>query len=153
MTLGNMTFIIFIAVMILLIFKYLKSSPQKKNRKRRQKGKPISDTKPHDTSNDTSNDSSQTIHPYHNVTIEITGSGCQAAKEINGIHFLSKQAPSIPLAECDSSACQCHYKHSEDRRDERVERRIDYGVAHDLYGAFGEKNRRVNKQDRRNEDK
>ncbi|QFU24286.1 hypothetical protein FM038_020450 [Shewanella eurypsychrophilus] len=96
---------------------------------------------------------SQTRHPYHNVTIELTQTACQAVKELQGNHFLSQDAPSLPLTHCDALACQCHYKHSEDRRDEPQERRIDYGVTHDLYGAFGEKNRRASKFDRRVDDK
>lgn len=96
---------------------------------------------------------SQTMHPYHNVTIELTQTACQAVKELHGSHFLSKDAPSLPLTRCDALACQCHFQHSEDRRDEPQERRIDYGVTHDLYGAFGEKNRRVSKFDRRVDDK
>ncbi|QLE84387.1 hypothetical protein FLM48_04360 [Shewanella sp. Scap07] len=92
------------------------------------------------------------IHPYHSVAIESEQQCCDAAQKIKKQRFLSAEAPAIPLKECDKLDCHCHYQHFEDRRQPDSDRRSDYGVTQDLYGAFGEQNRRIHKKGRRNTD-
>lgn len=89
---------------------------------------------------------------YHCVSIVLTPTACQAIRALEGKRFLSKEAPRLPLAECDCSQCDCKYQHHEDRRVPFSDRRLDYGMSHDLYGAFGETNRRDNPKGRRYSD-
>ncbi|MCE9677840.1 hypothetical protein LZP69_01360 [Shewanella sp. AS1] len=81
-------------------------------------------------------------HPYHSVEIVDDTGHCENAKALKGKRFLSLEAPTLPLPGCSNSECRCHYRHFEDRRKENNDRRIDYGVTQELYGVFGEKNRR-----------
>lgn len=63
---------------------------------------------------------------------------CDAVKEIHGKRFLSSEAPSLPLPECNQK-CRCHFKHHEDRRsDERRDAFSASGIHYD-----GLKNRRL----------
>ena len=91
-------------------------------------------------------------HPHHAVAVMMGDDACKFVQQIQGKRYLSADAPAIPLPNCDSSACQCHYQHYEDRRQSDSERRTDFGVNHDLYGAFGEQNRRGNTRGRRKTD-
>jgi len=43
---------------------------------------------------------------------------CQAARDIAGQRFLTKNAPMLPLDDCDSDACICGYQRFDERRDE-----------------------------------
>ncbi len=81
-------------------------------------------------------------HPYHSVEIVDDTGRCKNALSLKGKRFLSLEAPSLPLFGCKNSECHCYYVHHEDRRNENRGRRIDYGVTHELYGVFGEENRR-----------
>jgi hypothetical protein len=57
------------------------------------------------------------IQPWHAVTIAAPANSCSAAQVHKGKRYLSRDAPRLPLAECDTAACQCKYKHFPDRRD------------------------------------
>ena len=152
MTINQLVFTLLLVTAIIGVVIYLRFPPRFLNKIRHPSHiKPIShiyEVLP-DEHQDTNR---QTIHPYHNVTIELSHNACCAVKNLQGIHFLSKDAPSIPLSNCDAFECRCHYKHYQDRRREKLERRVDFGITHDLFGAFGEKNQRGNKPDRRNND-
>ena len=54
--------------------------------------------------------------PWHAVTIAAPASACGAAQACKGKRFLSRDAPRLPLAECDSTRCDCVYRHYDDRR-------------------------------------
>ena len=43
---------------------------------------------------------------------------CQAARDIAGQRFLTRNAPMLPLDGCDAPECQCTYKRFDDRRTE-----------------------------------
>ncbi|QSX32899.1 hypothetical protein JYB87_14285 [Shewanella avicenniae] len=92
-------------------------------------------------------------NPYHAVSIMSDKECCNAAVEIEGKRFLSADAPILPLKQCSAATCRCRYEHFEDRRVVGSDRRLDYGITHDLYGAFGEVNRRDRPQGRRATDK
>ena len=53
---------------------------------------------------------------YHSVVIKSVASSCVTAKALKGIRFLSTEAPSLPLEDCDVDACNCRYEHYTDRR-------------------------------------
>ncbi|HTV96536.1 MAG TPA: hypothetical protein VME42_11040 [Steroidobacteraceae bacterium] len=55
-------------------------------------------------------------HRWHAVTIVARGSACGAAQACRGRRFLSHEAPRLPLPECDAAACDCRYRHFDDRR-------------------------------------
>jgi hypothetical protein len=53
-------------------------------------------------------------NPFHAVTIQ---GNCEAARPLDGRRFLSKDAPSLPLAGCAApGGCTCVYRHHPDRR-------------------------------------
>lgn len=53
---------------------------------------------------------------WHAVCIQPVGKRCEAATALIGKRFLSKDAPRLPLRDCDQPACQCRYRHHDDRR-------------------------------------
>jgi hypothetical protein len=61
---------------------------------------------------------SRPAHPYHAVSIRHGKNPCAAAKALGEQRFLAKDAPRLPLPECDAERCGCAFAHHEDRRDE-----------------------------------
>jgi hypothetical protein len=53
---------------------------------------------------------------YHAVSIKPGAYACSAANEMAGERFLATEAPEIPLPGCQSSNCECHFVHHNDRR-------------------------------------
>ncbi len=72
------------------------------------------------------------INPYHAVTIVPGHRTCAAARALQDRRFLSRQAPALPLKECDSAECTCRYEHYDDRRN-GPRRARDLGVSIDGY--------------------
>ncbi len=64
-------------------------------------------------------------HPFHCVSVDAKGGGCDAARQLAGHRFLAGEAPALPLPGCTQSACACIYVHFEDRRHRR---RRDFNV-------------------------
>lgn len=54
---------------------------------------------------------------YHAVSIQTGDHACKAARSIEGLRFLSREAPRIPLPGCDAIDCSCRFAHYDDRRD------------------------------------
>lgn len=73
---------------------------------------------------------------FHCVETHYHAHCCDAVKELHGKRFLSAQAPSLPVKNCDQAHCHCDYIHHDDRRIEI--RRDDIGIQHDMYGQNGE---------------
>lgn len=69
---------------------------------------------------------------YHAVAILPGPRCCAAARDLTGQRFLSRQAPPLPLKDCDRPDCQCRYEHHEDRR-KGPRRARELGVAIDGY--------------------
>ncbi|MBT1444318.1 hypothetical protein KJI95_07235 [Shewanella sp. JM162201] len=88
-------------------------------------------------------------HPFHCVAIVSDSDSCTAQKALGQKRFLSAEAPTLPLPNCDKAQCQCHYQHFEDRRVPGTDRRARYGLSDELYGHFGETNRRARSKGRR----
>ncbi|WP_394205067.1 hypothetical protein [Shewanella waksmanii] len=143
-----------LAIATLLVIKMF--LPTNRRRKKRRSTMDMQTTKPTVSASDQPPSSSvatgTSIHPHHAVAVVMADDACKAVQQIQGTRYLSADAPTIPLPNCDSSNCQCHYQHYEDRRQPDSERRIDFGITHDLYGAFGEQNRRGNSRGRRKTD-
>ena len=93
---------------------------------------------------------SKRVMSYHAVTIATGAKCCPAAESLRDTRFLSREAPKLPLANCDEPKCQCTYAHYEDRR--RGPRRArELGVA--LDGYDGAEKRDAPKRGRRRKDK
>ena len=54
--------------------------------------------------------------PWHAVSIVPGERICAAARALKGQRFLSREAPTLPLRECDLTVCKCRYTHHPDRR-------------------------------------
>ncbi len=50
------------------------------------------------------------------MSIKVTGTACEAAREMTGRRFLSAAAPKLPLPDCDVLDCNCRFVHHKDRR-------------------------------------
>lgn len=98
---------------------------------------------------DPSINKTHSFHSFHSVSIVNNGSCCEQIEALSGKRFLSKDAPEIPMEECTKANCQCRYQHHEDRRQLGNDRRVEYGVTRELFGAFGEQNRRDRPKGRR----
>ena len=59
----------------------------------------------------------QTALPYHGVSIRPTKDSCGSARNLQDQRFLAREAPRLPLPNCDAAVCQCRYSHFEDRRE------------------------------------
>ena len=69
---------------------------------------------------------------HHAVAVAPGPNCCVAARKLDGRRFLSRDAPVLPLKDCNRTDCTCRYQHYEDRR--RGPRRArDLGVAVDGY--------------------
>ncbi len=64
---------------------------------------------------------------FHAVSVALGDKACAAAKALEGKRFLSRQAPVLPLKDCDRTQCQCRYVHYDDRR-KALRRARDIGV-------------------------
>ena len=66
---------------------------------------------------------------YRGVCVVATGvEPCRAARAIAEERFLSEEAPTLPLADCDAEQCLCVYRHFDDRRSD-VRRMADIGYS------------------------
>lgn len=93
------------------------------------------------------------LHSYHSVEIVNESNMCASAKKLKGKRYLSQNAPTIPLLDCESKDCSCRYVHYDDRRKYNEDRRLEFGVTQELFGVFGETNRRgTNPKGRRTSD-
>ena len=61
-------------------------------------------------------------NPYPAVSVRCA-SQCDAQLAIKGQRFLGSEAPSLPLAGCTASLCDCRYVHHVDRRTGNLDRR------------------------------
>jgi len=86
---------------------------------------------------------------FHAVTIVTGLRPCHEARALRDRRFLSREAPPLPLKNCGSPQCECHYEHYDDRR-KGNRRAHDLGVSIDGYG--GAEHRQKAKRGRRETD-
>jgi hypothetical protein len=55
-------------------------------------------------------------NPWHAVAIVPGQRACQAARAVGKTRYLSAEAPLLPLPQCSTHSCTCHYRHFQDRR-------------------------------------
>ncbi len=65
---------------------------------------------------------------FHAVSIKFDADACLHAKALQGRRFLAREAPDLPLANCDADTCSCRFVHHEDRRSGK-DRRSPFGSA------------------------
>jgi len=64
-------------------------------------------------------------NPYHGVSIKAGPSCHQTAQKYGSRRFLAGEVPPLPQPTCSVEACECRYRHHEDRRDEYDRRHRD----------------------------
>ena len=87
------------------------------------------------------------VNVYHAVSIKPGPRCCQTARSMAGVRFLSREAPRLPLPQCDAAGCECKYVHHEDRR--AYDRRAADGGPIKPGPPFSGSDRRKSKRDRR----
>ena len=101
-------------------------------------------------------DSKNRYHPYHCVEIEPLDYEarkstpikiCSCVLKQKGARYLSNNAPQLPLPQCDSKNCTCHYKHHNDRRG--VTRRSCNEIHRQLYWHINFNHRAINDRRKR----
>jgi hypothetical protein len=73
---------------------------------------------------------------YEAVSIHSYKDRCNAAEQVAGHHFLSSEAPPLPLESCTSEKCHCVYMHHSDRRggtDRRVTHKPKESIVYSGY--------------------
>ncbi len=63
---------------------------------------------------------------FHAVSIKFDADACLHAKALQGRRYLAREAPALPLKNCDADACNCRFVHHEDRRSGK-DRRSPFG--------------------------
>ena len=81
---------------------------------------------------------SSPAHPFYAVSVHAHSDCCQTAKSLMGEHFLSNEAPHLPLEGCKAEVCHCVYRHHSDRRTWNGDRR-EIGI--DRFYSLGDGNR------------
>jgi len=88
-------------------------------------------------------------YPWHAVSIAPGQRACAAARRLSGQSFLSREAPALPLQDCDKAECTCRYEHHDDRRT-GPRRAHELGASID--GYLDEERRGEQARDRRKKD-
>ena len=65
---------------------------------------------------------------FHAVSIRFDADACLHAKALQGRRFLAREAPPLPLDNCDANQCNCRFAHHKDRRSGK-DRRSPFGSA------------------------
>ena len=86
---------------------------------------------------------------YHAVSIKFRENACDAAKAMAGRRFLATAAPTLPLRDCDSLDCKCHFAHHDDRRSGQ-DRRSPFSPGQTIAGTGSYDVEKRKGEDRRN---
>lgn len=79
---------------------------------------------------------------YRAAEIESGDCACDAVKAIQGIRFLVREVPRLPVPDCDKPNCQCSYIRYNDRRIWTEDRRAFYSLHSSHYIQGESKDRR-----------
>lgn len=80
--------------------------------------------------------------PFRGVVIRQGSHTCAAVQQLAGTRFLAKEAPRLPLNDCNVAACQCRFAHFDDRRED--DRRRTHALQRGFVDAVGKSERRAN---------
>jgi len=86
---------------------------------------------------------------WHAVAVVPGPRACDAARRLRGQRFLSREAPALPLKDCQVAGCTCRYEHHDDRRT-GPRRAQELGASID--GYLDEERRGEQARDRRKKD-
>jgi len=84
---------------------------------------------------------------YAAVTIYPCLEACPAAWKLQDVRYVSSEAPTLPLTDCDQATCKCRYRKYDDRRDAE-DRRDQWGQFGGFLPQDGNDNRRVGRNRR-----
>ena len=87
---------------------------------------------------------------FHAVSIKHAADACTAARDLGGKRFLSADAPTLPLPDCDAGNCDCRFVHHGDRRYPNDRRSPFAANIGEDSGKFAQE-QRENRDDRRND--
>ena len=90
--------------------------------------------------------------PWHAVSIVPGLQSCAGAAGLARKRFLSREAPTLPLKDCDQERCGCRYDHHNDRR-KGPRRANELGVSVDGYLGLEKDKRGGPKRGRRKTDR
>jgi hypothetical protein len=79
---------------------------------------------------------------YSSVSIMLPQNCCSSAQSLAGARFLTKEAPQLPLANCNTTPCKCGFIRHEDRREEDEDRRAIHGLRAELHALHTGEERR-----------
>lgn len=79
-------------------------------------------------------------NPYQAVSLSAVGGACPAVESYGDTRFLVRESPPLPLHDCTSPRCNCHYVRHEDRRQNIQGRRTS--IVAGINEFAGELNRR-----------
>ena len=79
---------------------------------------------------------------YSSVSIMLPKNCCASAQSLVGARFLTKEAPQLPLANCNTTPCKCGFMRHEDRREEDEDRRAIHGLRAELHALHTGEERR-----------
>lgn len=71
---------------------------------------------------------SRASSPFASVKMCCDRHACAPAQAMRDQVFLASEAPTLPLAQCDATHCQCRYAKTSDRRATGGRRAMDIGI-------------------------
>lgn len=115
------------AFVIVMAWKLLGSTPDKPAKRAGRKGQQAQ---------------AQDHNPYQSLSLMLPIAHCNAASSLADKRFLKREAPSLPLKECDKATCKCGFMKHTDRREEDEDRRALYGLRAELHAIHTGNERR-----------
>ena len=113
------------AFVIVMAWKLLKSNPDKSARRSGRKARQAQDHS-----------------PYQSMSLMLPIAHCNAASSLADRRFLKREAPSLPLKDCDKATCKCGFIKHTDRREDDDDRRALYGLRAELHAIHTGNERR-----------
>lgn len=113
------------AFVIVMAWSLLRSTPDKPAKRSGLKGRQAQDH-----------------HPYQSLSLMLPVAHCGAASSLADKRFLKRDAPSLPLKDCDRTSCKCGFIKHNDRREDEEDRRALYGLRAELHAIHSGDERR-----------
>jgi len=113
------------AFVIVMAWKLLKSTPDKPAKRSGRKARQAQDH-----------------NPYQSMSLMLPIAHCDAISSLADRRFLKREAPSLPLKDCDKATCKCGFIKHADRREEDDDRRALYGLRAEMHAIHTGNERR-----------
>ena len=104
------------AFVIVMAWKLLRSTPDKPSQRPKRSGR-----------------QAPSHNPYQSLSLMLPIAHCGAASSLADKRFLKRDAPSLPLKDCDKTTCKCGFVKHTDRREDEGDRRALYGLRAELH--------------------